>query len=95
MKTKFQLKIIDFLKQQRIKNEFSQQKVGEILGISNGQVGSIESPKFAQKYTLAQILTLCNEYHIPIEQLFLSDEDFLTSQDIIKKLVEKIVEYEN
>ncbi len=95
MKSNFQLKIIDNLKEMRIQHGYSQQKVGALLGISDGQIGNIESPKMPHKYTLAQLSILCKEYNVKIEHLFLSDEDFLSDKDIIATLIEKIVEYEN
>ena len=95
MKSQIQLKIIDVLRTERIKHKYSQSQIGTLLGISNGQVGNIESPKMAHKYTLAQLAILCKEFDIRIEQLFLTDEDFLTDSDIISTLISKIVEYEN
>ena len=72
---------------------YSQMGIATILGISPGQVGNIESPKAANKYTLSQIHTLCKTFNVPIEQIFLDDNDFSKGQDIINLLISKIIKY--
>lgn len=95
MKSDFQQKIITSLKEYRLKEGYTQQEVGVLLGISNGQVGNIESPKMPHKYTLSQISMLCDAFHIDIESIFLNDLELLDNNNKIKSLIKKIVEYEN
>lgn len=95
MKSDFQQKIITTLKEYRLKNGYTQQEIGALLGISNGQVGNIESPKMPHKYTLSQISTLCHEFHIKIEEVFVEDIDTLNNDELIPLLINKIIEYEN
>ena len=71
----------------------SQKKIGDILGLSDGQVGNIESLNFAHKYALKQIYELCKVFNYPIEQLFLTTEDLAEGKEIINQLIERIIEY--
>ena len=66
----YQDAVIQTIKGIRMKHNFSQAKLGEILGISRGQVGNIETPNYSQKYTLKQINTICKYFDYPIEKLF-------------------------
>jgi len=77
----------------RYERGYSQKSVAMLLGISPGQVGNIESPQAANKYTLKQIFILCNSLNIPIEQIFIDDEDYGKGKDIINLLISKIIKY--
>ena len=92
VKSEYQQVIVSKLRKLREERGYSQQKVGSILGISNGQIGNIESLNRPHKYTLSQIRALCKCYNIRIEQLFLEDADYENS-DIIKILIDKIIDY--
>ncbi len=95
-KSDYQLQIISKIKQEREARGLGQKNIANILGISEGHVGNIESPKFPQKYTLKQLNVLCKYFKIPTEQLFISDDLYVQEDiNIIETLVEKIVEYEN
>lgn len=91
-KSIYQQHIISKIRKLRQENGYSQQKIGTLLGVSNGQVGNIESLTRPHKYTLKQIKTLCHHFNIRIEQLFLDDEDYQNA-DIIELLINKIIEY--
>lgn len=93
MKTEYQNSIIMKLRKLREELGYSQKEIAMILGISPGQLGNIESPKAANKYTLSQIYTLCGTFQIPIEQIFIDDEDFQLGKDIINLLISKIIRY--
>ncbi len=67
--------------------------LSNIIGVSDGQVGNIESPKFSHKYTLKQLYDFCIFVKYPFEKLFLTDEE-LKSKDVVKLLISKIVEYD-
>lgn len=94
MKTEYQNKVILNLKRLREINEFSQSKVALFLGISNGQIGNIETPTSPHKYTLAQIAKLCKKFKVPIELVFYGngvDASKISKEELLKK----IIEYQN
>lgn len=93
MKSDYQNYIIHRIRMLREERRYTQGRIADVIGISNGQMGNIESPKTAHKYTIAQIQQICKEFNIPIEQLFLEDEDFAKDVDIISLLIDKIVKY--
>ena len=94
MKTQFQLDIIYKIRKLRELSNVSQAKLALILGLTPGAIGNIESVKYSQKYTLAQIEIISKYFEISIEKLFFTDEDYSSDKDIISLLVSKIVEYE-
>lgn len=94
MKSDYQLLIIYKIKLLREQHNISQNKLANYLGISNGQMGNIESPKMSTKYTLSQIYSLCKFLGIRIEHLFLEDKDYLEGNDVIDLLIHKIIKYE-
>ena len=88
-------RIIQTIKKLRIEEGISQSKISEILGISRGQVGYIESPVYPHKYTLKQIDTLCKALNYPIEKLFLPDTEISpVCSKVINDLIKSIVKYE-
>lgn len=91
----YQDAIIQSIKKVRMEHNISQAKLGEILGISRGQVGNIETPNYTQKYTLKQILAICKYFDFPIEKLFIPEKEVSTEcSKAIGEIIEKIVEYE-
>lgn len=93
MKSDYQNYIIHRIRMLRNEHGYTQGKIANVIGVSNGQMGNIESPKTAHKYTIAHIQQICKEFNVPIEQLFLEDEDFAKGVDIISLLIDKIVKY--
>ena len=94
-KTHYQQEIILLIKRLRQDNDVSQSQLSEILGLSSGQIGNIESPKFTHKYTIRQIYEICKHFKYPIEQLFLNDEEMtLPKKEIIDTLIKKIIDYD-
>ncbi|MCH4155916.1 MAG: helix-turn-helix transcriptional regulator [Muribaculaceae bacterium] len=93
MKSEYQNLIILKLRKLRMEKKFSQKEIAELLGISNGQMGNIESPHTKNKYTLQQIYTICTELKLPIEQIFIEDEELSTGKEIINLLISKIIKY--
>jgi len=67
--------------------------MSNILGISDGQVGNIESPRYQHKYTLKQIYTFCSYIDYPFEKIFLTDDEILSKRHI-NILIEKIIQYD-
>ena len=95
-KSNYQLEIIFKIKKEREARGLGQKNIANILGISKGHIGNIESPNFSQKYTLKQLDTLCKYFKMPTEQLFIPDNLYIQENiNITALLVEKIVEYEN
>ena len=88
-----QTQVIQKIKRLRIERGISQQALSDILGISDGQVGNIESPKFQHKYTLKQLYDFCEFVKYPLELLFLTKEE-LSSKDAINLLINKIIRYD-
>lgn len=94
MKNDFQLEIINRIRNLRIDNDLSQAGFSDILDISYGLVGNIESTKYEQKYTLKQIHKACEYFQYPIENLFLTEEELKKNKsEIIKILIKKLIEY--
>ena len=92
MKTEYQNSIIRKLRKLREDEGVSQFGVATILGISPGQVGNIESTNTSHKYTLKQIYTLCSEFGVPIEQIFIEDNEY-HNKEVINLLISKIIQY--
>lgn len=78
----------------RIERGLSQSKVALLLGISNGQIGNIESYKSPHKYTLAQLYDVCRELNFPIAELFIDEEKGETESQTIDYIIQKIIQYE-
>ena len=91
----YQDKIIQTIKRIRIERNISQAKLSEMLGISRGQVGNIENPNYPHKYTLKQIVNVCEKLDVPIEQIFIPDQNVKPEcSEVIKRLVDCIIKYE-
>lgn len=93
MKTEYQQSIISKIRRFREERGHSQKYIADLIEISYGQMGNIESPKAKNKYTLAQIHQICKDFNIPIEQVFIEDEEFESGKDIINLLITKIIKY--
>ena len=57
-------------------------------------MGNIESCRQANKYTLEQIYKISKTFNIPIEQIFLDEEDFNNGNNFVENLILKIIDYE-
>ncbi|MCR4965207.1 MAG: helix-turn-helix domain-containing protein [Bacteroidales bacterium] len=91
----YQDKIIQSIKRIRIERDISQAKLSEILGISRGQIGNIENPNYPHKYTLKQIMNVCEKLDVPIEQIFIPDQEVkLECSLVIKELMDNVIKYE-
>lgn len=93
MKTDYQYRIITNIKRLREKAGYSQADIAKVLGISTGQLGNIESYKQSHKYTLSQIIKICDTLKISIDKIFFYDD---INQNITHRmLIDKIIEYQN
>lgn len=93
MKNPIEESIIMKIRELRLERNISQMALSDILNVSDGQIGNIESPRFQHKYTLKQIYTFCTFIDYPFEKVFLSDEE-LASKNSIALLIKKIIQYE-
>lgn len=85
--------VIQRIKRLRIEKNISQLALSKILGISNGQIGNIESPRYKHKYTLRQVYTFCKYIDYPFELIFLTEcENLLSNRSDL--LIKKIIEYD-
>lgn len=94
MKSDYQNAIVNKIRQLRQDKGLSQFQIATMLGISTGQLGNIETPSRPHKYTLAQLSIICEEFGIQIVDLFLDDRQGLVLDDVIKRLINSIIEYE-
>lgn len=91
MKTEFQYEVISRLKKLREEKNYTQASLAKLLEISPGQLGNIESYKQDHKFTLAQILKICDLLKVNIEEVFLVDKKDSIS---IRKVIDAIVKYQ-
>lgn len=86
-KTKFQIEIINRIRDLRIKNKVSQTKLADYLNIGSGQIGNIESPKFKHKYTLKQLYLISEMFNVTFDYLLTGEECSLSTKLLIKYLI--------
>ena len=91
MKTEFQYEVISRLKKLREDKNYSQASLAKLLEISPGQLGNIESYKQDHKFTLAQILKICDLLEVRIEDVFLVKNKGNIS---IREVIDEIVKYQ-
>lgn len=91
MKTEFQYEVISRLKKLREDKNYSQASLAKLLEISPGQLGNIESYKQDHKFTLAQILKICDLLEIKIEEVLLPNKEVNVE---IRDVIEAIVKYQ-
>ena len=87
MKTQYQYEVISKLKKYREEKNYTQASIAKLLGISPGQLGNIESFKQDHKFTLAQILKICDTLEIDIESIFLPDKENVKTREVIEAIV--------
>ena len=91
MKTEYQFEVISRLKKLREDKNITQASLAKLLEISPGQLGNIESIKQEHKFTLAQILKICDLLEIDIVDIFLPERE----KDVEPRiLLEAIVAYQ-
>lgn len=91
--SKIEENIILKIRNLRMEHGLSQQGLSNVLGVSEGQIGNIESPRFQHKYTLKQIYKFCKFIEYPFERIFLTDDE-MSSGNKTNLLIERIIEYE-
>lgn len=90
MKTDYQQQVINRIKLIRESKGFSQLAFSKLLDISPGQMGNIDSCKQPHKYTLKQILRICDFLEITIEEVFFADNEkceMFSTRDVINAII--------
>ena len=76
-KTKFEIAVIDKVIQLRRQKGLSQEYIANVLNLTKGFIGQIESPKHPSKYNLNHLNKLA-------EEMGCSPKDFLPDEAIIE-----------
>lgn len=87
MKTQYQYEVISRLKKLREDKNYTQASLAKLLEISPGQLGNIESIKQEHKFTLAQILKICDVLEFDIERIFLPEQEVAKTREVIEAIV--------
>lgn len=91
----YQDKIIQSIKKLRIERGISQAKLSELLGLSRGQIGNIENPRYSHKYTLKQIDIICKHLNYPIERIFIPNVKIAPEcSEAVDAVISSIIKYE-
>lgn len=94
-KTELQLKVINIIRELRLANKLSQAGFADIIGVSYGLVGNIESTKFRHKYTIEQLKKATDYFGFPFQELFLTKEELVKPKNVvIETLINKICDYD-
>lgn len=86
-KTDFQNEVINRIRLLRTNNEISQIGLANIIEVSNGQIGNIESPKFRHKYTLKQLYLIAKYFNVTPYFLLTGITDEADSDSLLKALI--------
>ena len=88
MKTEYQYEVISRLKKLREEKNYTQASLAKLLEISPGQLGNIESFKQEHKFTLAQILKICDVLEFDIVDVFLPERrEDVKPRDVIEEII--------
>lgn len=87
IKTEYQLEVISRIRKLRIDNEVSQIGLANLIYISNGQIGNIESPKFQHKYTLKQLYIIAQYFKVSMDYILTGSNEALSSTQLIEALI--------
>ncbi|MDE6090263.1 MAG: helix-turn-helix transcriptional regulator [Duncaniella sp.] len=87
-KSECQIEIINRIRILRLANNVSQMSLANILDISSGLIGNIESPKFQHKYTLKQLYAIASYFNVKLDYIFTEENQTLDSEKLIQTLIE-------
>ena len=82
-KTAYQIEIISRIRKIRIANDISKVGLANLIEVSNGQIGNIESPKFKHKYTLKQLYSIARYFNVSIGYIMTGDNKPLSTTQLI------------
>jgi putative transcriptional regulator len=75
-KSRFELAVIQRVKEVREQKKLGQRDIAAILGVSEGFIGQIESPNSPSKYNLNHLNLLAKELHISPREFLPQDSIF-------------------
>lgn len=87
-KSECQIEIINRIRLLRLANNVSQMSLANILDISSGLIGNIESPKFQHKYTLKQLYAIASYFNVKLDYILTGENQTLDSEKLIQTLIE-------
>lgn len=94
MKTEYQQEVITRIRRLRESRGITQIALANMLGISPGQMGNIDSFKQPHKYTIKQILTVCDALGVNVEDVLFS-EDLKQKAYSVRDVVDAIIKYQD
>jgi len=90
MKSKYQQEVINRIRSLRDKHGITQLACANLLGISSGQMGNIDSYKQPHKYTIRQITVICDALGIEIVEVLFGDSQnnrTFSVRDVINAII--------
>lgn len=86
-KTDYQIDVIARIRNLRTARNVSQVALADMINVSNGQIGNIESPKFQHKYTLKQLYIIATHFGVTLDHLLTGCDTPLSSDELIQALI--------
>lgn len=87
IKTEYQNEVINRVRLLRRENDVSQVLLANLIEVSHGQIGNIESPKFRHKYTLKQLYCISKHFNVALSYLLTGSYRELDSENLIKAII--------
>lgn len=87
IKTEFQNEVVNRIRQLRMDHDISQMKLANIIDVSNGQIGNIESPRFQHKYTLRHLYIIARFFNVSICYLLTGNTEELNTDSLLQILI--------
>ncbi len=94
MKTDYQKYVIHKIRELRMARNLSQKDLASLIGVSNGQIGNIESFRSSHKYTLCQVFRICVEFGVHVQDIFMDPTQRESITDPVSYIIECIIKYE-
>lgn len=91
-KSDLQMQVVNRIKKIRLSHNISQRDMANILDITSGEIGNIESLKYKNKYTLKQLMTISTKMQVSIVDL-LYNEDEKDGKKDVDEILKRIVSY--
>lgn len=87
IKTSYQNEVISRIRKLRLDNRMSQIELANIIEVSSGQIGNIESPKFSHKYTIKHLYQISKYFGVSFEYLMTGENVPLNTENMILNLI--------
>ena len=91
-KSDIQIQVVNRVKKIRLSHNISQRELANMLDITAGEMGNIESLKYKNKYTLKQLVSISTKLQVSILDLLYSDDEREGVGDI-DDVLRKVVSY--